>query len=417
MTRTPAEQTPRKAFKWYHAAGAALGLAALHVGLAFLPVPPFTWAMNLVLYCTNLYVLYAAATILPGRSGKSLALFVGGYLALFVLLLVILDKKPLFVLLIVAYSSLFGSATLIGVFVLFVVCFVILQPYGFETFVPLVLIYSLLMHLRRVSSGFVRWCLGGGLAALTLVLFPLIHLATQDSAQTLWYTLIRSEVKDAILLSLLSSSIATVVVAVWGVPLAYALARTEFPAKRWVESLIDVPILVPQSVAGVAFMTLLGPGSPLGQALSPFGIQVSGSLLGVVLAQVFVASPFLIKTAMTAFEGIPRSLEQASRSLGASPARTFTRIALPLAGRGLMVGAALAWARAISEFGAIVLFASSPVTAPILVHTEFLRAGTTESRPIATLLLLICVWIFVLLQFGQTLLPFALGRARTEART
>jgi len=117
---------------------------------------------------------------------------------------------------------------------------------------------------------------------------------------------------------------------------------------------------------------------------------------------------------MTAFEGVPLEIERASRSLGASPAETFARISLPLASRGLFVGAALSWARAVSEFGCIVLFASSPVTAPVLVHTEFLRAGATESRPIAILLLIICLWIFVILQFGQTLMPFAVARTRRE---
>jgi molybdate/tungstate transport system permease protein len=102
----------------------------------------------------------------------------------------------------------------------------------------------------------------------------------------------------------------------------------------------------------------------------------------------------------------------ASRSLGASASATFIRIALPLASRGIGVGMILAWARAISEFGSIILFASSPVTAPLLVHTEFLRAGAAESRPIATLLLVICLWIFVMLQFGQSLLPFSMQRDR-----
>jgi molybdate/tungstate transport system permease protein len=86
------------------------------------------------------------------------------------------------------------------------------------------------------------------------------------------------------------------------------------------------------------------------------------------------------------------------------------RISLPLAARGVLVGMVLAWARAISEFGAVILFASSPLTAPVLVHTEFLRAGATESRPIATLLLIVCLWIFVVLQLGPSLAPFAWQR-------
>jgi molybdate/tungstate transport system permease protein len=233
----------------------------------------------------------------------------------------------------------------------------------------------------------------------------------QDSAQTLWRTLARPDVQGAIGTSLLSSTLATLAVAAWGIPLAYALARLEFRGKRLVESLVDVPILVPQSVAGVAFIVLLGPAAPLGQGLESFaGLRLSGTYLGLVLAQVFVASPFLVKSAMTAFEAVPPQLEAASRSLGASAPRTFVRISLPLAARGIAVGAVLAWARAVSEFGTIILFASSPVTAPVLVHTEFLRAGASESRPIAVLLLVICVWVFVVLQFGQTLLPFALKR-------
>ncbi len=159
-------------------------------------------------------------------------------------------------------------------------------------------------------------------------------------------------------------------------------------------------------------MVLLGGGSALGDGLQQiFGIQVAGRITGIIIAQIFVGAPFLIKTALTAFEGVPPQLEEASRTLGASPWRTFRRIALPLASRGIAMGMILAWARAISELGAIMLFASSPVTAPIMVHTEFLRAGASESRPIATLLLIICLWIFVMLQFGQTLLPFAYRRA------
>lgn len=137
--------------------------------------------------------------------------------------------------------------------------------------------------------------------------------------------------------------------------------------------------------------------------------------MGIVIAQVFVACPFLIKSAMTAFEGVSPTLERASRSLGASSGTTFLRIALPLASRGILVGASLAWARAVSEFGCIILFASSPLTAPVLVHTEFLRAGASESRPLAILLLIVCLWIFVMLKIGDSLVPFAWKRPRTEA--
>jgi molybdate/tungstate transport system permease protein len=186
------------------------------------------------------------------------------------------------------------------------------------------------------------------------------------------------------------------------------LARHDFAGRGVVESLIDLPILVPQSVAGVALIALLGPGSPLGQALeSRLGLRISGSYLGVVIAQVFVGAPFLVKSAVSGFEAVPVQLELASRSLGFGTGATFWRINLPLAARSIAIGAVLAWARAISEFGCIILFASSPTTAPVLVHSEFLRGGATDSRPLATLLLVVCLWTFLMLRFGRTLLPFA----------
>jgi molybdate/tungstate transport system permease protein len=397
---------------WKHAVIAFVVLAAIHASVELAPVPPFSRGMNLALLFTNLFVLYTASTVLRDRRARSVVLFVAGYSVLFTLLLVILNKPPLFILMIIAYAGFFGAPALLGFFAIFVLCFVILQPFAFETFIPLSLIYSVDCMLRGRASRFVRLCLSGGLLALTAVLFPLIHLGMQDSLQTLWRTFMRGDVASAIWLSLLTSTIATLVLCLWTVPLAYALARTDFPGKRWVESIIDVPILVPQSVAGVALIVLLGPGSVLGSTLEGLGLPISGSLVGIVVAQVFVASPFLIKSAMTAFESVPVQYELASRSLGASPAATFVRISLPLASRGILVGSALAWARAVSEFGCIVLFASSPVTAPVLVHTEFLRAGASESRPIAILLLIICLWVFVLLQFGQSLLPFAFRTQR-----
>jgi molybdate/tungstate transport system permease protein len=400
---------------WKHAVIAFVVLAAMHASIQASPMPPFSLGMNMALFFTNLFVLYTASTVLRDRSARWVVLFVVGFGVLFTLLLVVLNKPPLFILMVIAYAGFFGAPALLGFFAIFVLCFVILQPFAFETFIPLSLIYSADCMLRGRTSRFVRLCLSGGLLALTVVLFPLIHLGMQDSLQTLWRTFVRGDVASAIWLSLLTSTIATLVLCVWTVPLAYALARTDFPGKRWVESVIDVPILVPQSVAGVALIVLLGPGSVLGSALDTLGLPISGSLIGIVVAQVFVASPFLIKSAMTAFESVPVQYELASRSLGASPAATFVRISLPLASRGILVGGALAWARAVSEFGCIVLFASSPVTAPILVHTEFLRAGASESRPIAILLLIICLWGFVTLQFGQSLMPFAY-RARRGAR-
>jgi molybdate/tungstate transport system permease protein len=397
------------------AIAAAGAVVAVHLGLGLLPAPPFSPGLNLVLLATNLYALHAGAAVLRTRPGHHLLLFVAGYLALVLLALVLLDRKPLFVLLAVLYASTFGSPFLLGVFAVFVLSFVIFQPYAFESLVPLVLAWAVLWEQRRTARPFHRAALAAGLLGLALLLFPLLHLALQDSAQTLWRVLQREDVRQALFTSLATATAATALVALWGIPLAYALARLDFRGKGLVETLVDLPILVPQPVVGVALVALLGPGSALGQGLEAvLGVRFSGTYAGIVAAQVFVCSPFLVKSAVTAFEGVPRQLEDASRTLGASPLATFWHVALALAWRGVVGGLALAWARAVSEFGAILLFASSPLSGPVLVHNEFLRSGLTESRPIALLLLLACLWIFLALRFGRALLPGAGrgGRAR-----
>jgi len=389
-----------------------VALAVLHVGLGLLPEPPFTVAMNLVLFMTNLYVLFCATSVLRNRSASTLVVFLAGYSLLWLLLVELIGKLPLFILLVVAYASVFGSAVLLGFFVLFVLCFVVLQPYAYETFLPLAFVYTVLWRARGSSSRFAFICLGVGLLGLTVVLFPIAHLLLQDSAHTLWRTFSRSDVTEAIGLSVLSATIATAFIALFGIPLAYALARLEFRGKHIIEVLIDLPILVPQSVAGVALLVLLGPGSPIGTWLEAHGLGIWHTLAALVIAQVFVAAPFLIKSAMAAFESVPKELELASRSLGSSGAGTFARIALPLASRGILLGAALSWARAVSEYGCVVLFAYSPVSAPVLVHNEFLSAGKDESRALAVVFLITCLWFFFLLRYAHSLLPFARSRNR-----
>ncbi len=390
----------------------ALGLVHLLIGL--LPAHPVALPTNVVLFAANLYALYSARFVLRTGSQVRVGLFALGYFVLFTLVLVLLERESLFILLVVAYASVFHVPYLLGYFAIFVLSFVVLQPYAAESFFPLALVYALFWQARRARvSPFVLGCFGVGLVFLVLVLFPLFHLVLADSPRTLGHALARRDVQQAIWTSVTTSTVATAVVTLWGVPLAYALARLSFKGRTVIESLIDVPILVPQSVVGVALLGLLGRGSPIGQLLADrFGLQIAGRFVGVVVAQVFVGSPFLIKTAMTAFEAVPTHLEHAARTLGASARATFWRVALPLASRGVLVGMTLCWARAVSEFGSIILFASTPMTAPILVHAEFTKAGVSESRPVAVLLLLICLWIFVLLQFSRTLLPAALRRVQ-----
>jgi molybdate/tungstate transport system permease protein len=392
------------------------GLALAHLTVGLMPGSPLGLPTNIVLFAANLYVLACARAVLRTGSTLRVGLFATGYFVLFLLVLVILERESLFILLIVVYASVFAVPYLLGYFLIFVLSFVVLQPYGFESFLPLAIVYAALWQAARAGAPrFLLGCLAAGLTLLTLVLLPLLHLALQDSPRTLGFVADRPDVQQAIWTSISSSSLATLITTLWGVPLAYALARLPVRGRSILETMVDLPILVPQSVVGVALLSLLGPGSPLGHFLGErLGLQVAGRFAGVVLAQVFVSCPFLIKTAMTAFEGVPAHLESAARTLGASPARTFFRVALPLASRGVLVGMVLCWARAVSEFGSVILFASTPLTAPVLVQQEFARAGLSESRPVAVLLLVVCLWIFVLLQFGRALLPMSPRRAGSE---
>lgn len=394
----------RKAF----AVVAALGL--LHA-LLTLALPLST---NLVLLAANLYVAFCAWLVIRDGGLAEVGLFAAGYLVLFVLVLGVLERESLFLLLSLLYASVFRVRLLLGLFGAFALSYVVFQPYAFETFVPLAAAFVAVFELhRRGAPRFLQACLGLGLLAFGTLLLPVLHLLVEDSPKTLGVVLEREDVQRALSLSLASSSAATGIVLCFGVPLGYALARGQFRGKAALEAAVDLPILIPQSVVGLALLAILGPGSPLGAALESVGLGPSGRLAGVIVAQVFVASPFLVKAAQSAFEAVPEHLESVSRTLGASPGETFFRVSLPLAARGIFVGITLAWARAISEFGALLLFAPNPRTAPILCHDEFLRAGLVEARPIAVLLLLVCLWVFVLLQYGKRFLPAPLSGRRT----
>ncbi len=401
--------------RWTSILATTIGLAILHAAVFFFPGHLISGPNTLVLFAANMYVAYCLWII--GKTGRPAdkGLFAVGYLLLFLLVLVILGREALFILLIILYSSVFRVPLLFGVFIAFVLAYVLFQPYAFETFVPMSLGWVVFWQVRKSgASAFLQASLAVGLIGLGVLLLPLMHLLSLDSPKTMWFVIGRSDVQRAIWVSLLSSSMATVIVAFFGIPLAYALSRSQFRGRHIVEAIIDLPILIPQSVVGIALLVILGPGSPIGKFLEQSGLGVSGRFAGIVVAQVFVAFPFLIKTAQTAFEGVPSHLEDVSRTLGASAGRTFLRISLPLASRGVFAGLILSWSRAISEFGALILFASNPQTAPVLAHTEFLHAGISEARPIAVVLLLVCLWVFVMLQFGRSLLP---GSWRTKAES
>jgi molybdate/tungstate transport system permease protein len=202
----------------------------------------------------------------------------------------------------------------------------------------------------------------------------------------------------SILLTLYTSFLATLIAMILGTPLAYVLARHDFFGKNIVESIIDVPVIIPHSVAGIALYALFMSRSVVGEAFSNIDIVFEDSLWGIVVAMLFVSTPFYINAAKEGFQSINPRLERVARTLGASQWKAFYRITLPLAIRHLFSGAVMAWARGISEFGAVIMIAFYPMIAPILIYYRFTTHGLKGSQPVAVLLILICFVVFIFLR-------------------
>jgi molybdate transport system permease protein len=177
-------------------------------------------------------------------------------------------------------------------------------------------------------------------------------------------------VQSALRLSGLTSSLATGASLLLGMPLAYMLARWRFRGRTWLEVLVDLPIVLPPSVAGIALLVAFGRRSPLGAALAPLGISLPFTTAAVVLAQIFVAAPLFIRAARIGFNAVDTQLEEAAYTEGASQWQLFRHVMFPLTGRALFAGLVLCWARALGEFGATILFAGN-------------LPGRTQTMPLA----------------------------------
>lgn len=236
------------------------------------------------------------------------------------------------------------------------------------------------------------------LLVIAFITLPLLRMIATHSPGELLATIRDPEVRRAILLSLLAAGMAAGIAFFCGTPLAYLLARYQFHGKRMVEGIIDLPIVIPHPVVGIALLGVTGRNHWFGRILADVGIQIMGSVSGVVAVMLFVALPFYVKAAKEGFESVSPRLENVSRSLGASMTATFLRITFPLAWRSMLAGIVMASARAISEFGAVVIVAYHPMTAPVLIYERFESYGLKYSEPVAVWLILISLLLFLLLR-------------------
>ena len=211
--------------------------------------------------------------------------------------------------------------------------------------------------------------------ALGFLLLPVLAVFLRISPVDLVTQLGNDIVRDALLVSLKTNLIAEALILAVGTPAAYLLATRAFPGRPLVVTLVELPLVLPPAVAGIALLAAFGRLGLLGGTVSALGIDVAFTQLAVVLAITFVASPFYLRQAIASFGAVDRTLLDAARTLGASRARVFARIAVPLAAPGLAAGAALAFARALGEFGATIMFAGSlqgrTQTLPLAVYAQF----------------------------------------------
>lgn len=247
--------------------------------------------------------------------------------------------------------------------------------------------------------------------AFTLfVAIPILALFLYVPPAALIASLSDPVVTDAIRLSLTTSIVATLVVIVFGTPLAFLNTRADYPGRNLVETLTDLPIVLPPAVAGLGLLLAFGRFGLIGQYLAPFGITIAFTTIAVVMAQCFVAAPFFLRQARTSFGEVDPAYEAAARSLGASPAYTFRRITVPLAAEGLVSGAIMSFARALGEFGATIMFAGNiqgkTQTMPLAIYTG-LQSDITASVALSVILLAISFAVIAVVR----------GLSRRAART
>ena len=242
----------------------------------------------------------------------------------------------------------------------------------------------------------VLWFLGG---MLFLFLFiPIINFFLLDPLIIVFEKFLDSQNRSALYVSFLTATITTLLAFIFGVPLGYLLARKIFRGKSLVESVVDLPILIPHSVSGLMILTAFGAHGIFKTFFDYPSDFFMGELAGIIVAQLFVSAPFMIKLSREGFEGVDPKLETVGRTLGATKIKTLLGVTFPLANRAIFSGTLLTWARAISEFGAVLFIAYTPYTVPTLILYRFQGWGLSDARPLAMLFLLLCVWVFIALR-------------------
>lgn len=249
----------------------------------------------------------------------------------------------------------------------------------------------------RIEPLYLLFSFFGGLVLL-FIIAPLANMVLHTSYADLSETALKPEVRESIWLTLWTSMAATLILGVLAVPFSYLLARKSFPFRRLVLALVDIPIVIPHSAAGIAILGIISRNSMVGGAAERMGFHFVGGAAGIMVAMAFVSIPFLINAARDGFAAVPERLEKAALSLGASPTRVFFAISVPLAWRPIVSGFVLMWARGLSEFGAVIVVAYHPMVTPVLIYEEFTAFGLQSARPISVVFIGVCLVFFIVIR-------------------
>lgn len=243
------------------------------------------------------------------------------------------------------------------------------------------------------------------LAASLLLLFlaaPIVKLVADAGGEGLLRLGSDAELRSSLFLTGLTATAATLIGVLCGTPLAWLMARRAFPGRAVLSALLDLPLLIPHPVAGIALLLLLGRDSAVGSRALEIGLRIVGTPLGIIAAMLFVSAPLFVSGAREAFAKVDARFEGVARTLGDTPWVAFRRVTLPLAGRGLLASAVVMWARAVSEFGAIVILTYNPKVASVLSYDRFTSFGLSEALPVAAALAILALVPLTLLRALKT---------------
>lgn len=231
---------------------------------------------------------------------------------------------------------------------------------------------------------------------LLFIIAPLTGMVIRTGRSEFFATAGDPAVRESVWFTLRISFLSTLFFAAGAIPLAWIMARKKFPGKKIVQGIIDLPVVIPHTAAGIALLGLISRDGLVGKAAGAAGLNLINNPVGTALAMAFVSLPFLINSARDGFASVPEKLEKAALSLGAGRRKVFFSISVPLAWRSIVSGFVMMFARGMSEFGAVVIVAYHPMTAPVMIYERFSSFGLSYARPLSVLFVMVALVIFVL---------------------